>query len=124
MFNIVFYFVLSHFSHVRLCDPMHWSPPGFFVHGILQIRILEWVSHFLPNSGIKPTISYISCTGKQVLYHYRHLGSPSLECLYCNDPQMAVEYREEVILKIIIFNNSISSIILEKIQMNWSRDSI
>ena len=26
-----------------LCDPMNCSPPGFFVHGILQARILEWV---------------------------------------------------------------------------------
>ena len=27
-----------------LCDPMDCSPPGFFVHGILQARILEWVA--------------------------------------------------------------------------------
>ena len=25
-----------------LCDPMDCSPPGSFVHGILQARILEW----------------------------------------------------------------------------------
>ena len=25
-----------------LCDPMDCSPPGFFVHGIFQARILEW----------------------------------------------------------------------------------
>ena len=27
-----------------LCDPMHCSPPGSSVHGILQVRILEWVT--------------------------------------------------------------------------------
>ena len=27
-----------------LCDPMDCSPPGSAVHGILQARILEWVS--------------------------------------------------------------------------------
>ena len=27
-----------------LCNHMDRSPPGFFVHGILQARILEWVS--------------------------------------------------------------------------------
>ena len=27
-----------------LCDPMDCSPPGSFVHGILQARILEWVA--------------------------------------------------------------------------------
>ena len=31
-------------SHVRLCDPMDGSPPGFSVHGILQARILEWIA--------------------------------------------------------------------------------
>ena len=25
------------------CDPMDCSPPGSFVHGIFQVRILEWV---------------------------------------------------------------------------------
>ena len=27
-----------------LCDPMDCSPPGSSVHGILQERILEWVT--------------------------------------------------------------------------------
>jgi len=27
-----------------LCYPMDRSPPGSFVHGILQARILEWVA--------------------------------------------------------------------------------
>ena len=31
-------------SRVRLCNPMDSSLPGFFVHGILQARILEWVT--------------------------------------------------------------------------------
>ena len=29
---------------LTLCDPIDGSPPGFFVHGILQARILEWVA--------------------------------------------------------------------------------
>ena len=37
---------------------MNCSPPGFSVHGILQVRILEWVailfSRDFPNPGIKP----------------------------------------------------------------------
>ena len=41
-----------------LCDPIDCSPPGFSVHRILQVRILEWVampsSRDLPNPGIKP----------------------------------------------------------------------
>ena len=31
-------------SCLTLCDPMDCSPPGSFVHGILQARILEWVA--------------------------------------------------------------------------------
>jgi len=29
---------------LTLCDPMDRSPPGSFVHGIFQARILEWVA--------------------------------------------------------------------------------
>ena len=31
-------------SCLTLCDPMDCSLPGFSVHGILQARILEWVT--------------------------------------------------------------------------------
>ena len=30
------------------CDPMDYSLPGYSVHGILQARILEWVT--MPSS--------------------------------------------------------------------------
>ena len=40
-------------------DPTDCSPPGSSVHGILQARILEWVTMpspgDLPNPGIEPT---------------------------------------------------------------------
>ena len=45
--------------YLILCDSMDCSPPGFSVHGILQARILEWLSFPLPGDlpypGIKPT---------------------------------------------------------------------
>ena len=31
-------------SCLTLCNPMNWSLPGSFVHGIPQARILEWVA--------------------------------------------------------------------------------
>ena len=31
-------------SCLTLCDPMDWSLPGSFIHGIVQARMLEWVS--------------------------------------------------------------------------------
>ena len=36
--------MLSCFCRVWLCNPMDGSPPGFSVHGILQARMLEWVT--------------------------------------------------------------------------------
>ena len=35
---------LSHFSRVRLCDPMDCSLPGSSVHGVSQAKILEWAA--------------------------------------------------------------------------------
>ena len=42
--------MLSHFSRVRLCDPIDGSPPGSPIPGILQARTLEWVRRL---AGIK-----------------------------------------------------------------------
>ena len=65
--------------HVRFYDPMDCSLPGSGVRGISQARILKWIAfptpRNLPDPGIKPT-SCVSCIGRQVLYHYCHLGSP------------------------------------------------
>ena len=36
--------VLAAQSCLILCDPINCSPPGSFVHGILQARILEWAT--------------------------------------------------------------------------------
>ena len=33
-----------------LCDPMDCSLPGFSVHGILQVRTLEWVNISFSNA--------------------------------------------------------------------------
>ena len=63
--------LLSHFSCVRLCDPIDGSPLGSSVPGILQARILEWVSLlqeiFLTQD--QTHVSCVSCVGRQVLYH-------------------------------------------------------
>ena len=46
--------MLSRFSLVRLCNPMDYSLPGFSVHGILQVRILEWVAISFPKGSSQP----------------------------------------------------------------------
>ena len=65
---------------LTLCDHMDRSPPGSSVHRALLARILEWVA--VPSSrGFsrlrdRTRISWVSCTGRLVLYYWRHQGSP------------------------------------------------
>ena len=60
-------------SWPTLCSAMDCSLPGSAVHGILQARLLEWVAMPSSRGSSRPRdrthVSYISCTGKQVLYH-------------------------------------------------------
>ena len=62
-----------------LCSPMDCSLPGSSVHGILQTRILEWAAMPSSRGSSQPKdrtpVSYISSTGRRILYHCRHLGS-------------------------------------------------
>ena len=41
-------------SHVHLCDPMDYSPPGSSVPGIFQARILEWVVISFSRESLRP----------------------------------------------------------------------
>ena len=44
------------------CDPMDCSPPGSFVHGILQARILEWVAISFSRGSSQPrNWTQVSC---------------------------------------------------------------
>ena len=40
---------------VKHYDPLDYNLPGSSIHGILQMRILEWVAMLtLPNPGVEP----------------------------------------------------------------------
>ena len=56
-----------------LRNPMNCNLPGSSVHGILQAGILEWVATSSSRGPSWPRgwthASYISCTGRRVLYH-------------------------------------------------------
>ena len=62
-----------------LPSPMDCSPPGYSIHGISQARISEWVVMLSSKGSSQPRngthISFISCIGRQVLYHQHHLES-------------------------------------------------
>ena len=64
-------FAVESLSCIQLCDPKDCSPPGSSVHGFLQVRILEWVSISYPRwSSWSRDWTWISCTGRRVLYHW------------------------------------------------------
>ena len=60
-------------SCLTLYSPMGYSPPGSSVHGILQARIPKWVAVPSSRESSQPRdgtcVSYVSCVGRQVLYH-------------------------------------------------------
>ena len=52
-------------------DPMDCSPPAFFVHGISQARILEWVAISFSKESSQPRNgTCIFCIGRQILYYW------------------------------------------------------
>ena len=64
-------------SYLTLCDPQtvsHQVPLSMGFSTQESWRDMP-SSRDLPYPGIEPT-SLVSCTGSQVLYHQRHLGSP------------------------------------------------
>ena len=60
-------------SSLTLCDPMDYSSPGSSVHGILQVRVLEWVARLFSRGSSQPRdgtrVSYVSCVDRRILYH-------------------------------------------------------
>ena len=68
-----------------LCNPMDYSLQGSSVW-ILQARILEWVAIFSFRGSSQPRdparASYISCIGRQVLYHSAVLSHSVMSQLF------------------------------------------
>ena len=62
---------------LALCDPIDCNPPGFYVHVILQARILEWIA--IPFSRRFPTLG----SNPGLLHTYLHQFSQSVQLLSC-----------------------------------------
>ena len=67
--------------YLTLCNPMDYSPPGSYVHGIFQARIMELVvistPGDLPNPGIEPVSPALAgglFTTTSPMYKYIHLA--------------------------------------------------
>ena len=58
------------YSVVSDCDPMDCSPPGSSVHGIFQVRILEWVAISCSRGSSQPRgQTHVSYMGRLILYY-------------------------------------------------------
>ena len=70
-------------SCLTLYNFMNFSPPGSSIHGILQVRILQWVPcpspGIFPNQGLNPGLPH----WRWVLYCLSHQGSPYGFPLFC-----------------------------------------
>ena len=55
-------------SCLILCDPMNCSPPGSYVHGILQAGILEWVAIAFSKGSSRPRDwTQVSCIAEELM---------------------------------------------------------
>ena len=61
-------------SRPALCDPEDCRLPASSVHGISQVRILDWVAISSSRGSSWPRdqtwVSWISCIGRWILYHW------------------------------------------------------
>ena len=63
-----------------LCTPTVCGPPGFSIHGILKIRILEWVTISFSRGSSWPWIEPISPALQADSLQLNHQASPDLHC--------------------------------------------
>ena len=82
--NLVFGFVLSCSVMSDSCNPMDCSPPGFFVHGILQARILEWVAIASSRGSSNPGIELASSALAGGFFTTEPPGNPTCYMLLFN----------------------------------------
>ena len=58
-------------SSLTLWEPMDCRPPGSFVHGILQARMLGWVAIFFSRGSSRPRDeACVSCIARWILYQW------------------------------------------------------
>ena len=73
LYDIDFTIVQAWMLNWLFCDPKDCSPPGSFVHGVLQARILKWFAIPSSRGSSRPRdqipVFYVSWIGSQVYYH-------------------------------------------------------
>ena len=84
-----------------LCDPKDYSPPGSSVHEIFQPRTLEPVAISYSRGPSPPRggtqVSWLSCIGRQILYHRTTWKTLSLDYKGLQDAQSMGEISSSVL---------------------------
>ena len=70
--------IISQYVFVLSCVQL-FATPWTVAHQapLSMVRILEWVAISYARPRDPTCVSYISCVGRQILYHWCYLGSPS-----------------------------------------------
>ena len=67
--KLLFYCLVSKLRWT-LCDPMDGSLQSSSIHGISQVKILEWVAISFSRGSSQPRDqTWDPCNGRQILYH-------------------------------------------------------
>ena len=73
------------------CDPVNCSLPGSSVHGIFQVRILEWVAISYSKQSSWPRdqtcVSCVSCMARRIIHHCATWEAPILHLLLAERPK-------------------------------------
>ena len=74
---------MLNYSAVTDCfNPMDCSPQAPLSMGIFQAIILEWIAMISSRESSQPRdgthVSYVSCTGRPVLYLWHHQDAPKI----------------------------------------------
>ena len=109
-----------------LYNSMDCSPPGSSVHGILQARILEWVTIYFSREFSPPRdwthISCVSCISRWVLYQLSHQGSSYYSTAKQNDKRIKIaknnNSRKRYVTKWYMKSDINTSHVLKNIQSN------
>ena len=92
-----FLFFFSFKTPVCMLSAMDCSLPGFSVYGVFQARILEQVAISSSRGSSQPRnwthVSYISCIGRQILYHQCCCSHASQETSSLRRTMQTVECR-------------------------------
>ena len=78
-------------SCLTLWDPTDWSPPGSSVHGVLQARILEWVTMPSSRGSSWPRgRTWVSCTGGRFFTTWATREALQIEVIFFNSSHLHV----------------------------------